>query len=105
MFGNELICTVQQCQYNEDRHCCKCAIYINTNNRGHIFYSKETRCESFKRNNARLFVHKNIRPKILCEAKNCAFNLNGNCEAEIVRIENEDTLKGDEPRCASFIET
>ncbi len=103
----ELKCGVTNCNYNEDKLCCKGDIMVGGK---HACRTEETCCESFAPKGemhdrySNSTEHPSRIISIDCEAVKCMYNSNYKCVAEHVDIKGCGACSCGETACSTFKE-
>lgn len=101
----ELRCSVENCNYNSDRCCCKGDIMVGGK---HASRKDDTCCESFRDRSEDVFTSSIAHPSrtiaIDCEADKCVYNTNYKCYADHVDIKGCGADNCRETTCATFKE-
>ncbi len=97
----QLDCKATECRYNKDKMCCRTGITVEGKS---AQKSDETYCGNYEVGRDGCACNTSGEPdgttKITCDAVNCHYNKNRNCDAGSVDIAN--SVGAGQTKCASF---
>lgn len=100
----QLKCDVIHCMSNRDGCCCRPDIQIGGAN---ATQHQQTCCESFQptrggATNAVDYSHTNPSMPVKCDATNCVYNSDCQCDANAIQVSGQSAEKMDQTCCETF---